>query len=784
MSLTVAELNTKLTADIRDLQRGLTRAQGDIDTFAGKGGSTLGSFGKKVVGAFAVKEILDFGMAAVKAASNLEESLNKSNTVFGQSAGVIRQWAEGAATDFGLSQRAALDAAGTFGNLFVQLGFGADEAANVSQQMTELAADFASFHNADIESVIVAQTAAFRGEYDALQRFLPLINAATVEQKAMEMTGKANAKALTAQEKAAAVTALMFEGAGDAAGDFDRTSGGLANQQRTLTARIEDAQAALGKKLQPVMLEVVSWLNTSGIPGFLKFAVVVGEGITDAAAFAIGGLADLASGVAQVLEKVDQFIPKMEGVPEHLKRGVAELREMEAGLHDVQINLEMATGSTEDNTQATRASLTPTKDAAAAAKAHAEAADEAQDALVKYKDAQINLRDANQAVTDSQYDLTQAQKEYDDLLASGGVDVEKVRDAQKDLVQVQRDLEDALNDVVTAQKAVDKALEPAAPRDLAKAQRGLEDANDDVTKAGISLRDAQADLNDLQASGKATADELTSAQIRVNDAHRAVKDAEDRVIEAQDDLNNLQKQGTIDSDAYKDASGRLHEAQTKAEEITAKFHTAQDNLNQAQAVAPDHADKLRDAQNKLREATDQAKDAVWAQEKATTAVKEAQRLYNEALANTPKNVTTSVTRNETVQLTTNETRNVQKVSAPQMVSTADGFTWVAPNFVGPLQSGMARLPKVGPYTPSQRVAAEMMGLPVLHQGGVVPGPRGAEVPIMAQAGERVIPANQAGGGGGGGGGGQPIVVQLVADGRIIQEILLGHQRRSGSLGFN
>jgi hypothetical protein len=32
-------------------------------------------------------------------------------------------------------------------------------------------------------------------------------------------------------------------------------------------------------------------------------------------------------------------------------------------------------------------------------------------------------------------------------------------------------------------------------------------------------------------------------------------------------------------------------------------------------------------------------------------------------------------------------------------------------------------------------------MPVMHQGGIVPGPRGADVAIMAQAGERVIPAN-------------------------------------------
>lgn len=67
----------------------------------------------------------------------------------------------------------------------------------------------------------------------------------------------------------------------------------------------------------------------------------------------------------------------------------------------------------------------------------------------------------------------------------------------------------------------------------------------------------------------------------------------------------------------------------------------------------------------------------------------------------------------------------------------------------------------------------MPRLPEFHQGGVVPGPRGAEVPIMALAGERVTPAGATGG---------TTVIQLVLDGRVVTEVvhdgLLAKQRRT------
>jgi hypothetical protein len=234
----------------------LEKAFGKVNNGLGKVGSGFATMGKAAavgIGAAAAVAI-PFGIKAVQMASDVEESLSKVNAVFGQSGAEIDKWAKGAATSIGLSRGEALDAAGTFGNMFRQLNIGAPEAAKMSKQIVGLAADFASFHNADISEVISAQSAAFRGEYDALQRFLPLINAATVEQRALAMTGKKTTKELTAQEKALAVNALMAEGAGKAVGDFARTSGGLANQMRILKARGEDFAANVGSVLLPIVL--------------------------------------------------------------------------------------------------------------------------------------------------------------------------------------------------------------------------------------------------------------------------------------------------------------------------------------------------------------------------------------------------------------------------------------------------------------------------------------------------------------------------------------------------
>lgn len=243
--------------------KGAERAFQTLANAGDKVGSRLKAVGTAVATgvAAATAGVAAFATKSVMAASDLNEVLSKSNTIFGDSAKEIEKWAGGAAASFGQSKRQALEAAGTFGNMFTQLGVGSEQAAKMSKQMTELGSDFASFHNADPSEVLNAMTAAFRGEYDAVQRFVPTINAAAVEHQALAMGLGKTTKELDAQDKALATQALLLQGAGAAAGDFDRTNDGLANKIRILKSRAEDFAGAVGTKLLPVVLSALEMFD-------------------------------------------------------------------------------------------------------------------------------------------------------------------------------------------------------------------------------------------------------------------------------------------------------------------------------------------------------------------------------------------------------------------------------------------------------------------------------------------------------------------------------------------
>lgn len=233
---------------------------GDAADNAGKKG---GKFGEAMKAGLAVgaTAAVAFGAKAIKSASDMSETLSKSNVIFGAQAKEMEKWSRTAAQSFGLSQSAALDAATGFGNMFKQLGFTGKAAADNSKSIVQMAADLGSFNNVDPSEVLDKISGALRGEFDSLQALIPNINAARVEQEALAATGKKAAKELTAQEKATATLAIIQKDGAAAAGDFAKTSGGLANQQRILRARFDDVSAQVGTKLLPVVLDLLERFN-------------------------------------------------------------------------------------------------------------------------------------------------------------------------------------------------------------------------------------------------------------------------------------------------------------------------------------------------------------------------------------------------------------------------------------------------------------------------------------------------------------------------------------------
>jgi hypothetical protein len=269
--------------------KGIKRAIADFKKLEGAGAKAtygLRTFDSAAVGL--AKSVAKFGAIAagaagvigynlIQAASGLEEAISKVNVVFGQSSDAVHEFASQSAVNLGISRQAALEAAGTYGNLFQAFGVGRERSQEMSTSLVQLAADLASFNNATIDDALQALRSGLSGETEPLKRFGVALNDVRLKQEALSMglyNGKGN---LDVAAKAQAAYALILKDTSLAQGDFARTSDGVANQQRILAAQFADVRAEIGTALLPVYKTLLGFINDQVLPRFREFADAVGK---------------------------------------------------------------------------------------------------------------------------------------------------------------------------------------------------------------------------------------------------------------------------------------------------------------------------------------------------------------------------------------------------------------------------------------------------------------------------------------------------------------------------
>ncbi len=296
MSETVGEAVVELRGDTSRLESDMGRAGGS----GGKrfSGAFSGAMKGLVVGA-AAGAVGGFLKSAIDGASDLNETIAKSGVIFGAAQGEVVKFASQGASALGQTKQEALDAAATFGVFGKAAGLSGSDLAGFSTQFTGLATDLASFHNSSPEEAVTAIGAALRGESEPIRRFGVLLDDASLRAEAMRQgLIKTTKEALTPQQKTLAASALIMKQTSDAQGDFQRTSGGLANQQRILSATFSDLKSRIGAAFLPaatsVVTALVSMLNAGEKlrPIFEQIGAVVGPifaSVKTAIAGALGG---------------------------------------------------------------------------------------------------------------------------------------------------------------------------------------------------------------------------------------------------------------------------------------------------------------------------------------------------------------------------------------------------------------------------------------------------------------------------------------------------------------
>ena len=262
--------------------------------------ASMSGLGKgAIVGAslLATKSILEFSKSALDAAVSAEEAGAAFGTTFGSAAERATLFLEDFANKAGLTVGEAQQLQATLGAVAQGIGFTQEASADLSIELTKIAADVASFSNISqgAEPVLQAFRSALVGEREALKTYGIAITEAEVQTKAFEQTGKDSADALNRQEKALATLALIQEKAAVQIGDLDRTAASFANQSRALNAELRQLREEIGQELIPIATEL--------LPIFREFAFEIAPALIQGFGGFFKQVSDITLGFKQFKEE-------------------------------------------------------------------------------------------------------------------------------------------------------------------------------------------------------------------------------------------------------------------------------------------------------------------------------------------------------------------------------------------------------------------------------------------------------------------------------------------------
>jgi len=191
----------------------------------------------------------------IKAASDMQETMNKFNVVFGESAETMKNWSDATASAFGRSKEQIASAVAGYQDLLVPMGLSGTAAQSLSKDLVALGLDVASFNNRTDADVVADFQAALTGSGEVMKKYGVVLNEAAV--KAELMNNGIDPKHATNAQKAMARYNIILAGTSAAHGDVARSSDSFANQLKAIKAKASDFLVVVGEKLLPIL---ESWM--------------------------------------------------------------------------------------------------------------------------------------------------------------------------------------------------------------------------------------------------------------------------------------------------------------------------------------------------------------------------------------------------------------------------------------------------------------------------------------------------------------------------------------------
>lgn len=205
----------------------------------------------------------------VQLASDANETTSAIGQLFGaEGAKQVDEWSHAMGEAMGRSAYDLQAYAARLGSVLGPITKTQEQARLMSESLSGLAVDLASFFNTSDQDAMQALRSGLTGEYESLKRYGVVLNDATLQEVAHAQGLKKKVSQMTVAEKTELRYAAVMKLTKQAQGDAARTGEGFANASKALNAQIKTLGIDMARKVIPAFeklvragRELIKWFN-------------------------------------------------------------------------------------------------------------------------------------------------------------------------------------------------------------------------------------------------------------------------------------------------------------------------------------------------------------------------------------------------------------------------------------------------------------------------------------------------------------------------------------------
>ena len=212
---------------------------------------------------YSVSRVADMFGSFFEASNEYTEALNLFNVSMGEASESALSYAEAVSDAMGIDIAEWITNQGVFKNLVTGFGVANEAAATMSQNLTQLSYDMASFFNAStVEESFDKLSSSMAGQVKGLREYGIDTTIASLQQYALSKGIDASVRSMTQAQKAMLRYSYIMEQSAKLGilNDMAKTIQSPANAMRVLSAQMQQFKRAMGNVISVIVTRFIPWV--------------------------------------------------------------------------------------------------------------------------------------------------------------------------------------------------------------------------------------------------------------------------------------------------------------------------------------------------------------------------------------------------------------------------------------------------------------------------------------------------------------------------------------------